>query len=261
MARTLSDIRIRNLDPDVSAALDGLAAGEGRTVEAYLRELIKDAVRTRIRDFPTASEWVRAGFGEVHETVPGRQYLAWANMRQFRISLTRSLTGEDPQWNSEIEEAHEIEIADHRLPVWARAIDVAPRLAGETAAMALRDAIRWIADFAKVDAVARAREAAEGVRDVSPAFGAIVDTLDLHIRARKTYPRDKMVIYHTADFDIYINEVDRKQGALMVYRRGENWSITDGKADYFALDKTGANTILERLYDLGVLRLAQLEQS
>jgi hypothetical protein len=257
MTRSMTDVRIRNLDSEVATALEGLAEGEGRTVEAYLRELIKNGVRMRIRDFPTASEWDRAGFGEVRELVPGRQYTAWAGQSEFRITLTRVLMGEQPEWNTEIEEARELEVGGQQLSVWVRATDVATRLLGDSPPMALRDGMRWVADYAGVDAVSRARK---GVREVSPGFGTMIDALDAYIAGEKTYPRDKMVIYSTSQFDIYLNEVDDKRGALMVYRSGREWSITDGQADYFTLTKAGVIAIVERLCELCVLPLSTLER-
>lgn len=64
-----------------------------------------------------------------------------------------------------------------------------------------------------------------------------------------------MVIYRTGRFDIYLNEVDDKRGALMVYRSGEGWSITNGRADYFPLDSTAVDAIMQRLYQMKVLRI------
>lgn len=242
--RSLTDVRIRNLDPDTAQALDGLANGEGRTVEAYLRELIKDAVRARVRDFPIASEWVKCGFHSVYELQPGRQYIAQAGSREFRITLTRSITGDEPEWNTEIEESTLIDLGERDVLMWTRAANVPQRLVGDTPAMAIRDAMRWVADYAGVDPVSRARR---GKRDVSPRFGAIIDELDNYIKGEKTYPRDGMVIYHTAEHDIYINEIDDKRGAVMVYPSGGSWSITDGRADYFQLNQSGTSTIVECL--------------
>lgn len=258
MDKPLRDLRVRNVDDEVGAALQRLAESEGRTVEAYVREVVlKDAVRMRVRGFPTAAEWERAGFDEVHELLPGRQYIACAGRREFRIALTRALTGELPEWNTEIEEAEVIDIDGRSIKVWTRATDVPARLLGDSPAMALRDAMRWVGDYAGTDTVSRARN---GVRDVSPRFGSIIDLLDAYIDGDKTYPRDKMVIYHMPHFEVYINEVDDKRGALMVYRRGEDWSITNGQADYFTLNSAGVKTIVERLCDLGVLTLSALER-
>jgi plasmid stability protein len=256
--RTLNDVRIRNLDPNVAAALERLAESDGRTVEAYLRELIKDAVRTRIRDFPTASEWDRVGVGKVQELQPGRQYLARVGDRDFRITLARAVTGEQPEWNAEIEEPRTIRVRGDTIQVWARGADAPRRTLGDTPAMVLREAMRLIAERAGVNAPSRS---GAGARDVSPAFGAIIDELDAHIPFReKAYPRDKMVIYHTGHFDVYLNEIDAKHGALMVYRSGENWSITNGRADYFPLNDTAVTKITKRLRELHVVSGAAQEQ-
>jgi hypothetical protein len=174
-------------------------------------------------------------------------------MTPYRITITRSVTGEDPEWNTLIEEAVQVPDRDGAaLSVWARATDVAQRLLGTSPGMALRDAIRWVAEYAGVDTVSHAREAATRSERLSSNFRQIIDRLDTVIKGSKTFPRENMVIWTTRNYEIYVNQVNDDRGALMVYRRGEDWSITDGKATYFPLGKLGHNVVMEALVRLGV---------
>jgi hypothetical protein len=249
----MTEIRVRNLDDAVAEALEAAAKHAGRSLESHVREILKEASRSGIGDFPQASDWVRSGFDEVHELIPGRQYLAWAAMTPYRITITRSVTGEDPEWNTLIEEAVQVPDRDGTaLSVWARATDVAQRLLGTSPGMALRDAIHWVAEYAGVDTVSHAREAATRNERLSPNFRQIVDRLDTVIKGSKAFPRESMVIWTTRNYEIYVNQVNDDRGALMVYRRGEDWSITDGKATYFPLGKLGHNIVVEALVGLGI---------
>ncbi len=249
----MAEIRVRNLDGPVTEALEAAAKHAGRSLESHVREILKEASRAGFGDFPLASDWVRSGFDEVHELIPGRQYLAWAAMTPYRITISRSLTGEEPEWNTLIEEAVVIPDAEgERLSVWARATDVAQRLLGTSPGMALRDAMRWLAEYAGVEAVAYVRAAGTRDRNLSPRFREIVGRLDKVVKGNKTFPRENMVIWTTKNYEIYVNQVDDLRGALMVYRRGEDWSISDGKATYFTLGKAGYDAIVEALTKLGV---------
>ncbi len=244
---------MRNLDDTVAEALEAAAKNAGRSLESHVRELLKEASRAGLGDFPLASDWVRCGFDEVHELIPGRQYLAWAAMTPYRITISRSITGEEPEWNTEIEAGLQILGPDgERLSVWSRATDVAQRLLGTSPGMALRDAMRWTAEYAGCDAVAQARASASRAQNLSPRFRPVVDHLDNLIKGSKKFPRDNMVIWTTRHYDIYVNQVDDLRGALMVYRRGEDWSISDGKATYFPLGKEGGDVVVEALTKLGV---------
>jgi hypothetical protein len=250
---SMTEIRVRNLDDAIAEALEAAAKHAGRSLESHVREILKEASRAGLGDFPLASDWVRSGFDEVHELIPGRQYLAWAAMIPYRITISRSLTGEEPEWNTVIEEGVHVTDPDgERLSVWARATDVAQRLLGTSPGMALRDAIRWVSEYAGVDAVAQVRALATRTQNLSPRLRQIVDQLDGVIKGTKTFPRENMVIWTTRNYEIYVNQVDDLRGALMVYRRGEDWSVSDGKATYFPLGKEGYEVIREALTELGV---------
>jgi hypothetical protein len=249
----MTEIRVRNLEDSIARELEAAAKNAGRSLESHVREMLKEASRAGIGDFPVASDWVRAGFDEVHELIPGRQFLAWAAMRPYRITIARSLTGEAPEWNTLIEEA--VHVADpdgERRSVWARATDIATRLLGTSPSMALRDAMRWIAEYTGVEGVAMAREAASYAQRMSPGFREVVDRLDVAIRGDKRFPRENMVIWTTSRYEVYVNQVDDRRGALMVYRRGEEWSITNGKATYFPLGPGGYEVIAKELVRLGL---------
>src|ERR1700678_181010 len=159
----MAEVRVRSLNDDVVEALEAAAKRLGRSLESHVRELLKEAARCGTGQFPLASEWIRAGFDEVHELIPGRQYLAWAALRVFRVTISQSLTGDDPEGNTEIEESARLDTDNQSgsTLVWSRATDVPRRLLGTTASAALRDAIRWIADYAGGDAVGQARAIAE----------------------------------------------------------------------------------------------------
>jgi hypothetical protein len=250
----MTEIRVRSLDPDIARELEAAAKSTGRSLESHVREILKEAARAGVGDFPGAADWDRAGFDEVHELIPGRQYLAWAAMTPYRITIMRAVTGEQPEWNTLIEEAVGIDDPDgERVSVWSRAVDVAQRLLGTSPGMALRDAIRWLAEYAGVDTISLTRETASRMDRLSPNFRQIVEKLDAVLLGEKRFPRDNMVIWNTSRFDVYINKVDDLRGALMVYRHREDWSVSDGKPTYFQLGKGGYETIRADLARLGVL--------
>lgn len=249
----MREIRVRNLDDAIAEALEAAAKHAGRSLESHVRELLKEASRAGLGDFPLPSDWIRCGFDEAHELIPGRQYFAWAATTPYRITISRSLTGEEPEWNTLIEEGVQVPDRDGEiLSVWGRATDVAQRLLGTSPGMALRDAIRWTAEYAGVDAVAQARASATRVQNLSPRFRQVVDYLDGVIKGSKRFPRENMVVWTTRNYEIYVNQVDDLRGALMVYRCGEDWSISDGKATYFPLGREGGEAVVEALTKLGV---------
>lgn len=245
----MTDIRVRGVDDEVVEALRRSAEANGRSLEAEVRYRLEQAGRSKRADFPTAIDWVRFGFDDVLELLPGFQYLVYARMQPFRITLTRSLTGGDPEWNTEIEEVTILE----RASVWTRATDVGTRLRGETPAIALRDCMRWLADYAGVDAISRIRDEAERFRSLPAAYRRLVEKLDTEIAGKREVRERTVVIWKTAEHDIYVNMVDDEQGAVMVYPRDGNWSITNGKAMFFRLNANAAAKITDELRRLSVL--------
>ena len=154
----MPEVKIRDLDPDVHQRLIELAKRNGRSMEAELREMILEAVGTEL----DAHAWKRAGFDEVHEVLAGSLYEVWVNRRYFRISVTRTILGGGPAWNSTIDECTDGDPFGANGPrLWVHRSDVPQRLLGRSRDMALRDAVRWLAEYAGVNDV-------DDVDDVEP---------------------------------------------------------------------------------------------
>jgi plasmid stabilization system protein ParE/plasmid stability protein len=246
----MSDLRIRGLDEELVETFRHAAELNGRSLESELRYRLEELGRTSVADFPTATDWLREGFDEVLELAPRRQYIAIAREQQYRVTLTRSMTGGDPEWNTDIEEC----VALDGRSSWMRSADIATRSHGNTAAFALRDCIRALAKYAGNDAVSRARKIAEGFNRLPVAYKRIINGLDGVIVDGVRELRDRsVVIWRTPQHEIYVNIVDEKRGALMVYPLGGGWSITNGKAMYFPIDSTAVTLIRDELVRLSVL--------
>jgi Antitoxin FitA-like, ribbon-helix-helix len=74
-------MRIRGVDDEIEDALKRSAEANGRSLEAELRYRLEEFGRARTSDFPTAMDWINAGFDDVLELVPGLQYLVSANLQ------------------------------------------------------------------------------------------------------------------------------------------------------------------------------------
>ena len=138
------DVKIRDLDRDVYDRLTLRARSNHRSVEAELRLIVADAVRSS----SGAGDWEAAGFDEVHEIVPGRVYEVWVNSECYRIFITRSIVGSRPEWNSCIDHVlakNPTASDENARRIWVQATDGPARHPAESAAFALRDAIMWLA--------------------------------------------------------------------------------------------------------------------
>lgn len=248
----MADLRVRGVDEEIVDSLKRLAEANGRSLESELRYRLEEFGRARLAEFPSAANWLRAGFDDVEEVIPGYQYIAHAaGLRSFRIALTRSMTGQEPEWNTEIEESVDI---DGRS-CWVRAIDVAQRLNGATPAEALRDCIRWLAEYAGVDTISRARRSANRYMDLPTHFKHVVDSLDEIIDGSEREIKERnMVIWRTKRHEIYVNIVDDTRLAVMVYPAGGKWSVTDGKAAYFPIESKDVAAIHHELKRLSVVK-------
>lgn len=247
----MSDLKIRGLDDEVVDVLKRAAAQNGRSLEAELRIRIEATARAVSDEFPSAVDWIQAGFNEVHVLISGYQYIVEASgLQSFRVTLVRSLTGSVPEWNTEIEETEKI----GELHIWARAINVAARLNGDTAAIAMRDCIRWLAKYAGVDDLSRTRQQAATFDRLSKNFQDIVERVSAILPdGRREVHLSGSVVWHTQHHDVYLNVTKPNRIALMVYPKGQPWSVTNGKASYFASNIKSVDAILEELARLSVV--------
>jgi len=166
------DVKIRGLDEATYARLKARAQAEGSSMESLLREIVAEAVIDT-----SESDWVQIGFDEPDEIVPGRFYSVIAAGRHFRIMVTRALDERSTKWNSDIDELVEIEFvvdnSKQRVRVWTNPLGIADRHLGDTAEMALRDAMHWLADYAGIDLLARVRLRQILEEEADPSLSAL----------------------------------------------------------------------------------------
>jgi len=245
----MQDVKVRNISDEALERLRRSADRNGRSLESEIRYRLEDLAEAGIDDFPMTLDWQHAGFDDVAEIIPGRQYMVYADLRPFKVTVFRYLTDANPKWNTEIETSEEV----GGQTCWVRVLNVADRHYGSTARMALRDCIRWLAQHAGVDAISRARESAEHFADLPSQFRTIIEQLDSIIDAGHEMGKRDVAIWRTKHHEIYVNMVDGKRGALMVYPVGESWSVTNGKPYYFPLTKSAPSAIREELSRLSVI--------
>lgn len=145
-------MRIDNLDRATVEALRAAAKRAGYSLQSHVRDILRAASRSGGADSPEVSASAKAGFDDVHELVPTRQYLAWAGTAPYRITITRSLVGEAAGWGALVEELVQVPDRDQEmLSVWSHVAGVAQPLPGGSREGALRHVMRWVATYAGID--------------------------------------------------------------------------------------------------------------
>jgi transcriptional regulator with XRE-family HTH domain len=169
----------------------------------------------------SAEMWSKAGYDEVSEIVPGRMYEVWALSRHFRISVTLGiLRGSTIRWNSLIEEEVEIELPGQRLlDVWSSPNNIPSSHRGDTPQQALLEAIRWLAEWGKFNALGRAQRDAEQAKEMDAKLRAVADKIsslmpDLLLehwrdRTRARWSNDRL--------DIFISDASDSEYVMMTY--------------------------------------------
>lgn len=216
------EVKIRNLDVETLERLKARAALEARSVESLLRSIVTDAVGDPV----TADEWATAGFEEVDEIVPGRLYEAWADRVCYRIAITRPIVrGSSQPWNSSIDQLHvrdPIGNEEDSQCVWVRPMGIPSRLLGDTPELALRDAMRWLGDWAGFDAFGRARRDAEAAERMEPVLRKIADEItevfDEH--AKSTWRDATRASWSINSLDFFISRSGPDEILLMTYLAG-----------------------------------------
>jgi transcriptional regulator with XRE-family HTH domain len=192
-----------------------------------------------------AKDWKRAGFDQVDEIVPGRHYEVWGDHRQFRVLITRAIErGSSIRWNSSIDEA--VSIPDptseygERLRVWTSPVDIPARLLGDTPAMALRDAMRWLADWGGFDEIGRARRDAAAAQNMQPELRAVVDAIDCELTDLElaTWRDERRARWSNSTYDVYISRQGEKQFVMMTYFKDASKHAKP--VARFPLNKSGA---------------------
>jgi len=252
----MSEIRIRGVDDDIVEGLKKVAEDNGRSLESELRLRLYDVARAKLADFPTSTDWRQAGFDELFELVPGRQYIAKAASGQaFRVTLMESKLGHPIRWQTEIEES----LGDGSM-YWRRATDVPQRLNGDTPVVAMRDCIRWLSEYAGVDAISRLRHEAEALQSFPKLYQQVVNDLAKALRDSTQEIRERSVVnFRTTSYEIYLNLINNSI-AVMVYRLGETWSVTNGKATLVDLNDSAVQNIIESLEKINVLQTAMISK-
>jgi hypothetical protein len=184
-------------------------------MESLLRDIVADAVGS---GGVSAADWKRAGFDEVDEMTPGREYDVWALGDHYRIRIGRGiLGGSSVKWHSEFDKEETID----GKRVWTVPPGVPSRHFGSTPDEALRDAIRWLADWGGYDQKGRERRDAEAAERMDPALRQIADRVDQLFDgyANSTWRDDGRASWSTADLDFFISR-EETSVALMTYRAG-----------------------------------------
>jgi hypothetical protein len=209
------DLRIRNVDTLTHERLVARARASGRSVEAEMRVLLADALGNSSAVAP--ADWERHGFEQVEEIVPGRVYDAWALGEHYRISISRAVLNGSMPWSSEIDKVESI--GSER--VWTSPTGIPARHFGATAEVALRDAMRWLAEWGGFNKLGRARRDAAEAAEMDPGLRAIADAIDelFGSHAQETWRDRTRARWSTEKLDFFIS---RSGGdvALMTYVAG-----------------------------------------
>lgn len=246
----MPDIRVRGIPEAQVDDLKRSAARNGRSLEAEIRYRLEESARFHNAEHATPFDWLRFGFDDALELVPGYQYLVYGRGHPYRVSLRRAMYGETPLWSTEIDEMKQI----NGSSVWTRATDDnEDDLRAETPSGALRECMKWLSDRAGTRKVAHLRAQAERYRALPTEYKQLVNRLTQQIPGQRDVRERTVVIWTTEKHEIYVNLIDHAQGAVMVYPRGEGWSITNGRPFYFALTSKAATKIVEELRRLKVL--------
>jgi len=206
----MTDLRVRDVDDDVVEEIRKRARRNQRSVEGELRAMLEEAVGRPAQGLPTADDWARAGFSQVSELVPGRQFEVWAESRHFRILVTRPiLTGSSVAWNTSIDECVVVDDPDEPSGwryVWTSPAGIPARHLGATPALALFDAMRWLADWAGFDEKGLARRDAalaalmhEELREVVDRVDQLLEDLDLD-----TWRNDQKARWTGSEFEVFL---------------------------------------------------------
>lgn len=247
----MADVKIRDLDPTVYQRLQERARTNGRSMEAELRALVAESLSSDV----TSDDWARSGFEEVDEIVPGRLYEAWADGVCYRIAVTRPIvTGSTIHWNSTIDMLY---VADpfgdeeQRRRVWIRPTGIPSRLLGDTPDMALRDAMRWLGDWAGFDEMGRARKRAADAEDMDPELRHVVDTIDDALEndssdgIEESWRDRDQACWTTSTRDFMVSRTNADEFTLFTYQRGSAKPV--GTPERFHLSEQGARAAARRI--------------
>jgi len=221
----MTDIKIRDLDDDVLEKIRERARENGRSMEMELRLIIADAVGTGV----TSALWRSAGFDEVAEVHPGRAYEVWADSTCYRISITRKIVGGSSlEWNSSIDQIYVRDVFGNEADaqrIWIRPIGIPQRLLGSSAELALRDAIRWLSEWAGVDEAGRERRAAESASRMHPDLARVVSWVDGMIGedagVEERWKDEHRARWSISTRDFFVARFSDAELVLSVYPRGE----------------------------------------
>jgi plasmid stability protein len=208
------EVKVRNIDESTLQRIKARAESEGRSAESFLRSIITEAVADAAM---TTSDWIDAGFQQVDEIEPGRIYDAWGDHRHFRIFIGRGVVSSNTiRWHSRIDEL--VQMGENR--VWTSPVGIPDRHFGETAADALRDAVRWLASWGGFDAIGRTRRDAEAAKQMHPGLRRIADAIDNTFDEAKASWRDETrASWTTEKLDFFISR-DGQSILLMTYHAG-----------------------------------------
>jgi len=230
---SLSQGRLASIVGVSPAQISRLESGERDDPGFALMLRLSEALNTTLDDLAgplradrgvDAEDWLRFGFDEVYEIVPGRLYEVWGDFRRFRISITRAIErGSTIPWNSSIDEAVRAPLGDESVEVWISPAGIPARLRGETPTEALRDAMHWLADWGGFDEIGRARRDAAGAQEMEPDLREVVDTIDeavSELNLSEWRDRDR-ARWSNSKYDVYVSRSDEREYVMMTYFSGE----------------------------------------
>jgi plasmid stability protein len=214
------ELKIRNLDDVTIRRLKTRADEAGISVEALLRALVTDA----LADDVTAADWADAGFDQVDEIVPGRLYEVWADAICYRIAITRPVVQSSKiRWGSSIDQLLSPDFGSGRDAhhLWIRPFGIPQRLIGDTPELALRDAMHWLANWARVDEIGWAQRDAEGAERMEPGLRTIADQIDdlFGPNAIRTWRDERRARWSTEKYDFFVSR-SGGEVVLMTYPTG-----------------------------------------
>lgn len=192
-----------------------------------------------------------AGFEEVHEIVPRRLYEAWADGVCYRIAVTRPIvTGSSVAWNSSIDmldSPNPFAETQEQRRIWIRPFGIPSRLLGDTPDMALRDAMRWLGEWAGFDEMGRARRDAKAAEEMDPKLRAVVDAIDqvLSEQVGASWRDRDRARWTAANRDFFVSRLSSDEINLFTYVSGTSKIV--GTPEPFELSLKGAKAVARRI--------------
>jgi hypothetical protein len=146
----------------------------------------------------------------------------------YRIAITRTITsGSSVRWQSEIDQLYVRDYfgsEEDARQTWIRPTGIPSRLLGDTPEMALRDAMRWLSDWAGFDEKGRERRAEEDALRMEPRLKELVTWIDESVEpdVDASWRDERRARWSTDKYDFFVSRDSAEQAVLMTYSHNKS---------------------------------------